>query len=165
MAELTLDVEQIRQVIPHRYPFLLVDKILEVEPGKRAVGLKNVTANESFFQGHFPSKAIMPGVLILEAMAQVGGVMVMLQPELRHRVALLGGIDNARFRRPVVPGDTLIVEVEMLWMRREVGRVKAVARVNGEVVAEAEITFALPEPSRFLSPSIDELLQRHPQTV
>jgi len=158
MAEFSLDVEQIRQIIPHRYPFLLVDRILELEPGKRAVGLKNVTINESFFQGHFPVKAIMPGVLILEAMAQVGGVMVMLQPHLRDRVALLGGIDNARFRRPVVPGDTLIMEVEMLWMRREVGRVKAYARVNGELVAEAQITFALPEPDRFLSPPIETLL-------
>ncbi|OYT69202.1 MAG: 3-hydroxyacyl-[acyl-carrier-protein] dehydratase FabZ [Armatimonadetes bacterium CP1_7O] len=154
-----LDIEQIRQVIPHRYPFLLVDRILELEPGKRAVGLKNVTINESFFQGHFPVKAIMPGVLILEAMAQVGGVMVMLQPEMRHRVALLGGIENARFRRPVVPGDTLIMEVEMLWMRREVGRVKAVARVNGELAAEAEITFALPDPERFLSPPPETVLQ------
>lgn len=159
MAEFMLDIEQIRQVIPHRYPFLLVDRILELEPGKRAVGLKNVTINESFFQGHFPVKAIMPGVLILEAMAQVGGVMVMLQPEMRHRIALLGGIDNARFRRPVVPGDTLIMEVEMLWMRREVGRVKAVARVNGELAAEAEITFALPDPERFLSPPPETVLQ------
>jgi 3-hydroxyacyl-[acyl-carrier-protein] dehydratase len=100
----------------------------------------------------------MPGVLILEAMAQVGGVMVMLQPHLRNRVALLGGIDNARFRRPVVPGDTLIMEVEMLWMRREVGRVKATARVDGELVAEAEITFALPEPDRFVSPPVETLI-------
>ncbi|MDW8052719.1 MAG: 3-hydroxyacyl-ACP dehydratase FabZ [Armatimonadota bacterium] len=160
-----MDVEQIRQVIPHRYPFLLVDRILEVEPGKRAVGLKNVTANESFFQGHFPAKAIMPGVLILEAMAQVGGVMVMLQPEMRNRIALLGGIDNARFRRPVVPGDTLIMEVEMLWMRREVGRVKATARVNGELAAEAEITFAILDPSRLLSSPVETLLQKQPDTV
>ncbi|MCS6918887.1 MAG: 3-hydroxyacyl-ACP dehydratase FabZ, partial [Fimbriimonadales bacterium] len=121
--------------------------------------------NESFFQGHFPVKAIMPGVLILEAMAQVGGVMVMLQPQMRDRVALLGGIDNARFRRPVTPGDTLIMEVEMLWMRREVGRVKATARVEGELVAEAEITFALPEPDRFISPPPDTLLQQPAETV
>jgi 3-hydroxyacyl-[acyl-carrier-protein] dehydratase len=161
MAEFRLDIEQIRQVIPHRYPFLLVDRILELEPGKRAVGLKNVTINESFFQGHFPVKAIMPGVLILEAMAQVGGVMVMTQPHLRDRIALLGGIDNARFRRPVVPGDTLIMEVEMLWMRREVGRVKATARVDGELVAEAEITFALPAPDRFQSPPVETLLPAH----
>ncbi|MCS6923745.1 MAG: 3-hydroxyacyl-ACP dehydratase FabZ [Fimbriimonadales bacterium] len=159
MAEISLDIEQIQQIIPHRYPFLLVDRIVELEPGKRAVGLKNVTINESFFQGHFPVKAIMPGVLILEAMAQVGAVMVLLLPEMRHRGALLGGIDNARFRRPVVPGDTLRMEVEMLWMRREVGRVKATARVNGELAAEAEITFALPEPQRFLSPPPETLLQ------
>ena len=139
MAEFSLDIEQIRQILPHRYPFLLVDRILALEPGKRAVGLKNVTVNESFFQGHFPVKAIMPGVLILEAMAQVGGVMIMVQPHLRDRVALLGGIDNARFRR-------------------EVGRVKAVARVDGELAAEAEITFALPEPDRFVSPHPDTLV-------
>ncbi|MCS7208755.1 MAG: 3-hydroxyacyl-ACP dehydratase FabZ [Fimbriimonadales bacterium] len=161
MAEICLDAEQIRQLIPHRYPFLLVDRILALEPGKRVVGLKNVTINEGFFQGHFPAKAIMPGVLILEAMAQVGAVMVLLQPEMRQRAALLGGIDNARFRRPVVPGDALIIEVEMLWMRREIGRVKAVARVDGELVAEAEITFALPEPQRFASPPIETVLQTH----
>lgn len=152
MAEWHLDIEQIRSLIPHRYPFLLVDRILELEPGKRAVGLKNVTVNESFFQGHFPVKAIMPGVLILESMAQVGGVMVMTMPDMQGKVALLGGLDDVRFRRPVVPGDTLISEVEMLWFRRDIGRVRAVARVNGEVVAEAEITFALLEPQRLQSP-------------
>ncbi len=152
MAEWHLDIEQIRSLIPHRYPFLLVDRILELEPGKRAVGLKNVTVNESFFQGHFPVKAIMPGVLILESMAQVGGVMVMTMPGMQGKVALLGGLDDVRFRRPVVPGDTLISEVEMLWFRRDIGRVRAVARVNGEVVAEAEITFALLDPQRLQSP-------------
>jgi 3-hydroxyacyl-[acyl-carrier-protein] dehydratase len=149
MAEWTLDVEQIRHLLPHRYPFLLVDRILELEPGKRAVGLKNVTVNEGFFQGHFPPRAIMPGVLIVESMAQVGGVMVMTMPGMVDKIALLAGLDNVRFRRPVVPGDTLIAEVEMLWMRRDVGRVRAVARVGEEVVAEAEITFALLDPARF----------------
>ncbi len=149
MAEWTLDVEQIRHLLPHRYPFLLVDRIVELEPGKRAVGLKNVTVNESFFQGHFPPRAIMPGVLIVESMAQVGGVMVMTMPGMVDKIALLAGLDNVRFRRPVVPGDTLIAEVEMLWIRRDVGRVRAVARVGEEVVAEAEITFALLDPSRF----------------
>ncbi|GBC92803.1 3-hydroxyacyl-[acyl-carrier-protein] dehydratase FabZ [bacterium HR15] len=157
MADWTLDVEQIRRLIPHRYPFLLVDRILELEPGKRAVGLKNVTVNESFFQGHFPARAIMPGVLIVESMAQVGGVMVMTMPGMVDKIALLAGLDDVRFRRPVVPGDTLITEVEMLWMRRDVGRVRAVARVGDEVAAEAEITFALLDPDRFtpapLSPS------------
>ncbi len=154
MAEWVLDVEQIRQLLPHRYPFLLVDRILELEPGKRAVGLKNVTANESFFEGHFPIKSIMPGVLIVEAMAQVGGVMVMTMPEIygKGKGILLAGLDDVRFRRPVVPGDTLISEVEMLWMRREVGRVRAVARVNGEIVAQAEMTFAILDPERFVSP-------------
>lgn len=154
MAEWVLDVEQIRQILPHRYPFLLVDRILELEPGKRAVGLKNVTANESFFEGHFPVKSIMPGVLIIESMAQVGGVMVMTMPEIygQGKGILLAGLDDVRFRRPVVPGDTLISEVELLWMRREVGRVRAVARVDGEVVAEAEMTFAVLNPERFVSP-------------
>ncbi len=154
MAEWVLDVEQIRQILPHRYPFLLVDRILELEPGKRAVGLKNVTANEGFFEGHFPVKSIMPGVLIIESMAQVGGVMVMTMPEIygQGKGILLAGLDDVRFRRPVVPGDTLISEVELLWMRREVGRVRAVARVDGEVVAEAEMTFAVLDPERFVSP-------------
>jgi len=164
MAEWALDVEQIRHLLPHRYPFLLVDRILELEPGKRAVGLKNVTVNESFFQGHFPPRAIMPGVLIVESMAQVGGVMVMAMPGMVDKIALLAGLDHVRFRRPVVPGDTLIAEVEMLWMRRDVGRVRAVARVGEEVVAEAEITFALLDPSRFqpapLSPA--STLQQQP---
>lgn len=140
-----MDIEQVRMLIPHRYPFLLVDRILELEPGKRAVGLKNVTVNEAFFQGHFPQQAIMPGVLILEAMAQVGGVMMMAIPEYRSKMAMLGGFDKVRFRKPVIPGDSLILEVQVLWFRREVGRVQSVARVNGEIVAEAEITFVLVE--------------------
>ncbi|MFQ3610034.1 MAG: 3-hydroxyacyl-ACP dehydratase FabZ [Fimbriimonadales bacterium] len=151
MAETILDTEQIREMLPHRYPFLLVDRIVELEPGKRAVGLKNVTINEPFFQGHFPRKALMPGVLIIEAMAQVGGVMVLTIPNLGERAVLLAGIDDARFRRPVVPGDTLMMEVELLWIRRDVGRVRAVARVAGEVAAEAEISFAIPPIERFLS--------------
>ncbi len=154
MAEWTLDVEQIRRLIPHRYPFLLVDRILELEPGKRVVGLKNVTVNESFFQGHFPARAIMPGVLIVESMAQVGAVMVMTMPGNQEKAALLGGLDNVRFRRPVVPGDTLLIEVEMLWIRRDVGRVHAVARVGEETVAEADITFALLDPDRFTTDSL-----------
>lgn len=155
--ESILDAEQIRGLIPHRYPFLLVDRILEVEPGKRAVGLKNVTINEPFFQGHFPSQAIMPGVLIVEAMAQVGGVMMMLVPELYGKMPMLGGLENVRFRKPVLPGDTLITEAEMLWNRRDVGRVKVVGRVNNEVVAEAEIIFALVAPDKFQRPTAASL--------
>ncbi len=158
MAEVILDAEQIRELLPHRYPFLLVDRIVELEPGKRVVGIKNVTVNEPFFQGHFPRKAIMPGVLIIEAMAQTGGVMVLTMPNLGERAVLLAGVDDARFRRPVVPGDTLVIAVEMLWIRREVGRVRAVARVEGEVAAEAEITFAIPPVERFLSRPAAEVI-------
>jgi 3-hydroxyacyl-[acyl-carrier-protein] dehydratase len=138
-----LDVEQIRAVLPHRYPMLLVDRILEMEPGKRAVGLKNVTINEDFFNGHFPGQAMMPGVLILEAMAQVGGVLMLSLPECRNKLAVIGGIENVRFRKPVVPGDTLITEVEVLFFRRSIGKVRLTGRVNEEVVASCEMTFGL----------------------
>ena len=141
-----LDIEAIKQILPHRYPFLLVDRILTLEPGKRAVGLKNVTANEPFFQGHFPQRAIMPGVLIIEIMAQVGGVMILSVGEHQGKLAYIGTVDNAKFRRPVVPGDTLEVEVELLRLRGNMGKVKCVARVGGEEAAEAEIMFALVLP-------------------
>ena len=141
-----LDIEAIKQILPHRYPFLLVDRILTLEPGKRAVGLKNVTANEPFFQGHFPQRSIMPGVLIIEIMAQVGGVMILSLEEHQGKLAYIGTVDNAKFRRPVVPGDTLEVEVELLRLRGNAGKVKCVARVGGEEAAEAEIMFALVLP-------------------
>lgn len=140
-----LDVEAVREILPHRYPLLLVDRILELEPGKRAVGLKNVTINEEFFNGHFPGQAIMPGVLVIEAMAQVGGVLLLSLPEHRCKLAYIGGIDKVRFRKPVVPGDTLITEVEVLRFRGSTGKVRVVGRVNGQVVAEAEMIFALVE--------------------
>lgn len=143
-----LDVEAVREILPHRYPMLLVDRILELEPGKRAVGLKNVTINEEFFNGHFPGQAIMPGVLVVEAMAQVGGVLMLSLPEHRHKLAYIGGIDKVRFRKPVVPGDTLITEVEVLRFRGSTGKVRVVGRVNGQVVAEAEMIFALVERRR-----------------
>jgi len=141
-----LDIEAIKQILPHRYPFLLVDRILTLEPGKRAVGLKNITANEPFFQGHFPQRSIMPGVLIIEIMAQVGGVMILSLEEHQGKLAYIGTVDNAKFRRPVVPGDTLEVEVELLRLRGNAGKVKCVARVGGEEAAEAEIMFALVLP-------------------
>ena len=141
-----LDIEAIKEILPHRYPFLLVDRILALEPGKRAVGLKNVTANEPFFQGHFPQRAIMPGVLIIEIMAQIGGVMILSVEEHQGKLAYIGTVDNAKFRRPVVPGDTLEVEVELLRLRGNMGKVKCVARVGGEEAAEAEIMFALVLP-------------------
>jgi beta-hydroxyacyl-ACP dehydratase FabZ len=138
-----LDIEKIRECLPHRYPMLLVDRILELEYGKRCVGLKNVTINEPFFNGHFPTQAIMPGVLILEAMAQVGGVLMLSVPDFKDRIPMIGGIENARFRRPVVPGDTLITEVELLYFRKNFGKVKMTARVNNEIAASCDLTFGL----------------------
>ncbi|MER3397864.1 MAG: 3-hydroxyacyl-[acyl-carrier-protein] dehydratase FabZ [Chloroflexota bacterium] len=138
-----MDIGEILKTIPHRYPFLLVDRILEVEPGRRAVGLKQVTINEPFFQGHFPGYPIMPGVLIVEALAQVGAVAVLSLPENRDKLALFAGIDNFRFRRPVVPGDSLRLEVELTRMRGAVGKGQARALVDGQVVADGELMFAL----------------------
>ena len=141
-----LDIEAIKEILPHRYPFLLVDQILELVPGKRAVGLKNVTANEPFFQGHFPQRAIMPGVLVIEVMAQIGGVMILAVEEHRGKLAYIGTVDNAKFRRPIVPGDTLEVTVELLRLRGNMGKVRCMARVGGEEAAEADIMFALVSP-------------------
>lgn len=138
-----LDISQIKEIIPHRYPFLLVDKILEIEEGKRAVGIKNVTANEEFFNGHFPDYPIMPGVLIVEALAQVGAVAVLKLPENRGKLGFFAGIDNCRFKRQVKPGDQLRLEVEMVKLRGPIGKGKAVATVDGEIACEAEITFAI----------------------
>ncbi|MGF2618205.1 3-hydroxyacyl-ACP dehydratase FabZ [Rossellomorea vietnamensis] len=138
-----LNIEQIKEIIPHRYPFLLVDKILEVEEGKSAVGIKNVTANEEFFNGHFPEYPVMPGVLIVEALAQVGAVAMLKKEENRGRLAFFTGIDNCRFKRQVKPGDQLRLEVEMVRFRGPIGKGKAVASVDGEVVCETEMMFAL----------------------
>ncbi len=138
-----LEIDEIKKILPHRYPFLLVDRILELEPGKRAVGIKNVTANEPFFQGHFPQRAVMPGVLIIEAMAQVGGVMILSVEEHKGKLAYLGTLDGVKFRRPIVPGDTLEMEAELLRVRSNMGKVRCTARVGGQEVAKAEIMFAL----------------------
>ncbi|MDR6121048.1 3-hydroxyacyl-ACP dehydratase FabZ [Neobacillus drentensis] len=140
-----LDIEQIKEIIPHRYPFLLVDRILEVEEGVRAVGIKNVTANEEFFNGHFPDYPVMPGVLIVEALAQVGAVAMLKKEENRGRLAFFAGIDGCRFKKQVKPGDQLRLEVEIIRLRGPIGKGKAVATVDGEVACEAEITFALGE--------------------
>jgi 3-hydroxyacyl-[acyl-carrier-protein] dehydratase len=138
-----LDIQQIKEIIPHRYPFLLVDRILEIEEGKRAVGIKNVSANEEFFNGHFPDYPVMPGVLIVEALAQVGAVAMLKQEENRGRLAFFTGIDNCRFKKQVKPGDQLRLEVEMIKVRGSIGKGKGVATVDGEVVCETEIMFAL----------------------
>jgi 3-hydroxyacyl-[acyl-carrier-protein] dehydratase len=143
-----LDINEIMQIIPHRYPFLMVDKILEVEAGKRAVGIKNVSGNEPFFQGHFPEYPVMPGVLIIEALAQVGAVAMLIMPETKGKLALFAGIDGVRFRRQVVPGDQLRLEVEITKIRGPIGKGKAVATVDGQVAAEAELMFALQESKK-----------------
>jgi 3-hydroxyacyl-[acyl-carrier-protein] dehydratase len=144
-VKLPLGPATIRELIPHRYPFLLVDRIEEVEPGVRAVGIKNVTQNEPFFEGHFPDYPVMPGVLIVEAMAQVGAVGVMALEEFRGKLALFAGIDGVRFRRQVIPGDTLRMEVELTRLKGRAGRGKGVATVDGERVCEAELMFAFAE--------------------
>ena len=144
--ELPLDVRDIRRIIPHRYPILLVDRIAELEPGKRAVGLKNVTTNEWFFEGHFPDNPIMPGVLIIEALAQTGAVAALSADEFKGKLGLFAGIDGVRFRRQVVPGDQLRLEVEMDRLRRGIGRASAKATVEGETAAEGRLTFALVDP-------------------
>lgn len=139
-----LTVEEIHKLLPHRYPFALVDRIIEYVPGQRAVGIKNVTFNEPHFQGHFPERPIMPGVLIIEAMAQVGGVVLTQMPDVVKGLFLFAGIDNARFRRPVVPGDQLIMTVEVLAIkRRRFGKMKAWAEVEGQRAAEGELMFSV----------------------
>lgn len=134
---------EIQNIIPHRYPFLLVDKIVELEEGKKAVGIKNVTINEPFFQGHFPDNPLMPGVLIVEAMAQVGAVAVMTLEEHEDKLAVFTGIDGVRFKKQVRPGDTLRMEVELIAMKRGIGKANAVAFVDDEVACKGTLMFAL----------------------
>jgi 3-hydroxyacyl-[acyl-carrier-protein] dehydratase len=141
-VKLPLGPAEIRDLIPHRYPFLLVDRIEALEPGARAVGIKNVTQNEPFFQGHFPDYPVMPGVLIIEAMAQVGAVGVMAGGEHKDKLALFAGIDGARFRRQVLPGDVLRMEVEIERLKGRVGRGRGRATVGDERVCEAQLMFA-----------------------
>jgi 3-hydroxyacyl-[acyl-carrier-protein] dehydratase len=141
---LPLEAADIMRIIPHRYPFLLVDRIVELDPGKRAVGLKAVTANEPQFTGHFPDRPIMPGVLMVEALAQTAGVAVMTLDEYRGKLGLFAGIDECRFRRMVIPGDTLRLEVTVEKLRGMFGRVKGVASVDGEVAVEATLSIIIP---------------------
>ena len=138
-----LNIEQIKEIIPHRPPFLLVDKITDFEPGAWAKGIKAVTVNEPFFAGHFPEYHVMPGVLILEALAQVGAVAILSLPENRGKIALFGGVKQARFKRKVIPGDVLELECTLTKRRGPVGYGACTAKVNGEVACTAELLFAV----------------------
>ncbi|AGA70802.1 beta-hydroxyacyl-(acyl carrier protein) dehydratase FabZ [Desulfitobacterium dichloroeliminans LMG P-21439] len=138
-----LESQEIQKIIPHRYPFLLVDRILELEEGKRGVGLKNVSGNEPFFQGHFPGYPVMPGVLIMEALAQVGAVILLKLPEYAGHVALFAGLEDVRFRKQVIPGDQLRLEVELLKLKRGIGVAQGKAYVGNDVVAEGTLKFAV----------------------
>ena len=139
-----LEAAEIMRILPHRYPFLLVDRVIELEPGKRAVGMKQVTANEPQFSGHFPGRPIMPGVLMVEALAQTAGVAVLTLDEYRGKLGLFAGIDECRFRRLVVPGDALRLEVNVEKLRGMFGRVRGVASVEGEVAVEATLSIIIP---------------------
>lgn len=140
-----LNSNQIQEILPHRYPFLLVDKITECEPGQRAVGVKCVSANEMQFLGHFPKKHVMPGVLIIEALAQTGAVALLMEEENRGKIAFFGGIKSARFKRQVVPGDVLELHCEITMRKGPIGIGRATAYVDGKVAVNAELTFAIEE--------------------
>ena len=140
-----MDIDGILKTLPHRYPFLMVDRILELEPGRRAVGIKNVTVNEPHFTGHWPDNPVMPGVLVLEAMAQVGGVFLLCTSENRGKLAYFGGVDKVRWRRAVRPGDQLRIEAQMIKVRGTIGKVAIEARVDGELACHGVFSFALVE--------------------
>jgi beta-hydroxyacyl-ACP dehydratase FabZ len=137
-----LDINQIMELLPHRYPFLLIDRILEIKD-RTVIGLKCVTINEPFFQGHFPGRPVMPGVLQIEAMAQTGAVLVRTEEENRGKLFMLAGVDDARFRRPVVPGDVLRIEVTEIYRRKSLGRTQGRIYVDGEIASEAVITYSM----------------------
>lgn len=144
LPPLPWEAADIMTILPHRYPFLLIDRVVEIEPGQRVVAIKNVTANEPQFTGHFPDRPIMPGVLLVESLAQAGAVAVLSYPENRGKLVLFAGIDECRFRRVVVPGDTLRLEITVEKLGRVSGRARAVATVDGEVAVEALLSFILP---------------------
>ncbi len=139
------DINQIKAMLPHRYPFLLVDRVLELVPKRRLVALKNVTANEQFFNGHFPQRPVMPGVLIIESMAQAAGLVMLSEEEHKGKIPYFTGIDKARFRKPIVPGDQVIIEIDVIRIKGNVGRAKAVAKVDNQVATEAELMFVMGE--------------------
>jgi 3-hydroxyacyl-[acyl-carrier-protein] dehydratase len=138
-----LDIRQIQEILPHRYPFLLIDRVTDMEQGKWAEAVKCVTVNEPFFQGHFPGRPIMPGVLIMEALAQTGAVAILSEAENRGKLAVFGGIKNCRFKRQVVPGDVLTLYCELTERRGPIGYGKAVAKVDGEIAAQGELSFVI----------------------
>lgn len=139
----SLNIQEIKEIIPHRYPMLLIDRVEEIVAGEKVIAKKNVTINEPFFQGHFPHEPVMPGVLIVEAMAQAGAVALLSIEEFKGKTAYFGGIDKAKFRKKVTPGDTLMLEVEILRVKSNAGIGKGVAKVDGKKVAEAELTFMI----------------------
>ncbi len=141
---MVLSFEEIKKILPHRYPFLLIDRVLEVEPDKKIKAIKNVTGNEPFFQGHFPHHSVMPGVLIVEAMAQAGAVCLLVEREIKGTL-VFAGIDKTKFRKPVVPGDTIVFEVEVLNLKKRFCKLKGKAFVEGNLVAEATFSSALAE--------------------
>jgi 3-hydroxyacyl-[acyl-carrier-protein] dehydratase len=138
-----LDVRRIMSILPHRYPFLMIDRIVELEPGQRAVCIKNVTANEPQFTGHWPGNPVMPGVLMLEAMAQTGGIFLLTEGDTAGKTAFFAGMDAIKFRRRVIPGDTLTITAELMRRKGNMGKVSVVARVGDEVAVEGEFMFAL----------------------
>lgn len=144
-----MDIKEILALLPHRYPMLLVDGVTIVEPDKQCYGFKNVTINEPFFQGHYPGIPIMPGVLIIEAMAQVGAVLLLSSEGSKGKIPIIGAIDEVKFRRPVVPGDRLDTTIDVLWYRGGAGKCKAVGKVGEEVVAEFLMTFAIVDKEKF----------------
>jgi 3-hydroxyacyl-[acyl-carrier-protein] dehydratase len=157
---MTLDIQEIMGFLPHRYPFLLIDRVVEFERAKRLVAIKNVTMNEPFFQGHFPGYPIMPGVLVIEAMAQAGAIIMLSEiPDREKKLAVFTGIERAKFRRPVTPGDQLRIEVDVLAFRSRMGRMEAKATVDGKVACQATLTCQIVPKAREAAPAAEAQLE------